>query len=310
MQEQIEAYCHIGIVHPMAFPECLKGEGPILETISQIATDPFFSAIEVTQVRDQRIRAQVAAMLAASGLDVVFAAQPVFLTQGLSLCDLDADKRGQAVEVGKSLIDQAYQFGAPIMAVLSGPDPGEADRPRATEALIESLKQLCMYAQDQASEKMLSISVENFDRDIDKRQLVGPTREAAHIAEAVRQEYSNFGLTIDLSHIPLLAERIDETVLAAIDYLIHVHMGNCVVADKNNPAYGDQHPRFGAPGSAVGVEQVQRYLETLVYAGYFRQNTPTSMPVVSFEIKPAADERPDIIIANAKRTLSHAWARI
>jgi sugar phosphate isomerase/epimerase len=310
MQEPLEAYCHVGIVHPMAFPECLKGEGPVLETISQIATDTFFSAIEVTQIEDAKVRSEAAALLATSGLEVIFAAQPALLSQGLNLCDLEAEKRQQAVETAKGLVDQAYQLGAPLMAVPSGADPGEQRRAEASEALIDSLKQLCSYAQEKATEKMLSISLENFDREVDKRQLIGPTEEAAQIAQAVWSECSNFGLTIDLSHVPLLEERIDETALAAVDHLIHVHIGNCVVADKSNPAYGDQHPRFGVPGGSVAVEQVRRFLEALVYAGYFKRNTPTRMPVVSFEVKPAEGESPELVIANAKRTLLQAWAKL
>jgi sugar phosphate isomerase/epimerase len=310
MQEPLEAYCHVGIVHPMVFPECLKGEGPILETISQIATDSFFSAIEVTQIKDAKVRSEAAALLATSGLEVIFAAQPALLSEGLNLCDLDTGKRRQAVETAKGLVDQAYELGAPLMAVPSGADPGEQQRGKAAEALIDSLKQLCSYAQEKATEKMLSISLENFDREVDKRQLIGPTAEAAQIAETVWHECSNFGLTIDLSHVPLLEERIDETALAAVDHLIHVHIGNCVVADKSSPAYGDQHPRFGVPGGSVTAEQVRRFLEALVYAGYFKRNTPTRMPVVSFEVKPAEGESPELVIANAKRILIDAWAKL
>lgn len=310
MQEPLEAYCHVGIVHAMAFPECLAGEGPIVETLSQIASDTFFSAVEVSWIKDAAARSQAAALLATSGLDVIFAAQPALLQQQLSLCDLDQKKRAAAVSRAKQLVDQAYELGAALMVVTSGADPGEADRPKATDALVESLKELCGYAQERAEEHMLSISLENFDRDIDKRQLIGPTQEAAEVAERVWGECSNFGLTIDLSHLPQLNERIDETALAAVDHLIHVHIGNCVVGDPKHAAYGDKHPRFGLAGGAVGTEEVRRFLEALIYAGYFKRNTPTTMPVVSFEVRPAEGESPELVIANAKRTLTHAWAKL
>jgi sugar phosphate isomerase/epimerase len=294
----------------MAFPECLGGEGPIVETLSQIASDTFFSAVEVGWIKEAAVRSQAAKLLATSGLDVIFAAQPALLQQQLSLCELDQKKRDAAIASAKQLIDQAYQLGAVLMVVTSGPDPGEADRAKATDALVESLKELCGYAQEQAEEHMLSISLENFDRDIDKRQLIGPTKEAAEVAERVWGDYSNFGLTIDLSHLPQLNERIDETALAAVDHLIHVHIGNCVIADPKHAAYGDKHPRFGVAGGAVGTEEVRRFLEALIYAGYFKRNTPTTMPVVSFEVRPAEGESPELVIANAKRTLTHAWARL
>jgi len=310
MQDPLEAYCHVGIVHPMAFPQCLSGEGPILETVSQIATDIFFSAIELTSIKDDRVRARVTEILAVAGMEVVFAAQPAVFQRSIKLCALDSTQRQQAIQEAKQLVDEAYELGAAIMAIPSGPDPGEADRPKAVEALVDSLKQLCDYAQEKAAERMISIALENFDRNVDKKQLIGPTAEASEIAETIRNEYSNFGLTIDLSHLPLLRERIDETVLAAVDHLIHVHIGNCVSSDSNHPGYGDTHPRFGAPGGAIGPEEVRRFLEALVYAGYFKRNTPTTMPVVSFEVRPADGEDPGFVIANAKRMLTQAWAKL
>jgi sugar phosphate isomerase/epimerase len=278
--------------------------------LTTIAADPFFGAIEVSWIKNPLIRKQAAEVLATAGIEVIFAAQPALLQQQLSLCTLDLPARQQAVEETKRLIDHAYELGAAMLVVLSGPDPGAADRRAATEALVDSLKQLCSYAQEKSEDRMLSISLENFDRELDKKQLIGPTKEAAAVAEAVWAEYSNFGLTIDLSHLPQLRERADETVLAAVDHLIHVHIGNCVISDETHPAYGDKHPRFGIAGGVVGVEEVKRFFEALIYAGYFKRNTPTTKPVVSFEVRPLAEENPLLVLANAKRTLLQAWAQL
>jgi sugar phosphate isomerase/epimerase len=310
MQEPLEAYCHVGVVHPMAFPAVSGGDGPIVETLSEIAGDAFFSAVEVTRMKEAKVRAEAASILATAGMDVVFLAQSALLQQKLSLSDLSAPDRQKAVDLCRALVDQAYELGATIMVVASGPDPGEQHRGKAAAALADSLGQLCADAQEKAGERMLSISLENFDRTADKKLLIGPTREAAAVAEAVFAGASNFGLTIDLSHLALLREKVDEMVLAAVDHLIHVHIGNCVPGDHSHPAYGDRHPRFGCPGGAVGVEELKRFLEALVYAGYFKRNTPTTMPVVSFEVQPMAGERPELVIANAKRTLLQAWARM
>jgi sugar phosphate isomerase/epimerase len=310
MQELLEAYCNIGIVHPMAFPQVAKGDGPILETLGKVAADPFFSAVEVTWMKDAKVRKQAAAMLATAGMDVIFAAQPPLFQSQVSLCDVNESGRRKAVDLCKGLVDQAYELGGAILVVASGADPGEAHREQATKALIASLRELCADAQEKAEERMLSISLESFDRTVDKKCLIGPTAEAAMVAEAVWQEASNSGLTIDLSHQALLREKVDEMVLSAVDRLIHVHIGNCVPTDSASPMFGDRHPRFGYPGGAVGVEELKRFLEALVYAGYFRRNTPTSMPVVSFEVQPDGDEAPELVIAGAKRALLHAWARL
>jgi sugar phosphate isomerase/epimerase len=310
MQEPMSAYFHVGIIHPMAFPEVVKGEGPVLETLRKICEDEFFQAVEVTRINDPKVRTAARAMLEQSGMEVIFAGQPPLLGGKFNINSPNEAARKEAVAQCKASVDQAYELGAEIMALLSGPDPGKEKREAETELLVNSLKQICAYAQEKAAEKMLSISLETFDYEIDKKCLIGPTARAGKVAAAVKAEYSNFGLTVDLSHQPLLGETISEMVMTAIDHLIHLHIGNCVVKDKAHPAYGDLHPRFGIAGGENGVEQVRQFLEACIYAGFFRKNCPTAMPVVSFEVKPLPGESSELIIANAKRTLIEAWAKL
>ncbi len=311
MIDPIESLCHVGIIHPMAFPEAGKGEGAVvLESLEYILRDDFFSAVEITRIKDPAMRSQARQMLDTAHVDVIFAGQPPLLGQKLSLNDLNDAGRKRAVDECKLSVDMSYELGARILAVLSGPDPGDADRKRATEALVDSLGQVCAYAQEKGEDYLLAVSLENFDRTIDKRCLIGPTALAAQVATAVKERYSNFGLTIDLSHQPLLGESPHEMVIAAIDHLIHVHIGNCFTAERGHPAYGDQHPRFGIPGGDNDIPEVAKFIEALIYGGYFKKNVPTARPVVSFEVKPLPGEKPELVIANAKRVLREAWARL
>jgi len=115
----------------------------------------------------------------------------------------------------------------------------------------------------------------------------------------------NFGLMGDLSHIPIIHETIRENLLPVKDYIKHAHMGNCMIKDKNDPAYGDAHPRFGYPGGENDVDELVEYLEVLLEIGYL---DPNNRRILSFEVKPVGDEDADIVVANAKRTLNLAWA--
>jgi hypothetical protein len=45
MNQPIEAFCRLGLVHFMAFPELASGGGAWEETVRRIALDPFFAAI-------------------------------------------------------------------------------------------------------------------------------------------------------------------------------------------------------------------------------------------------------------------------
>lgn len=112
---------------------------------------------------------------------------------------------------------------------------------------------------------------------------------------------------VDLSHIPMLRETIEEAIIPIKDYIVHAHMGNCVIKDPKLPAYGDLHPRFGFPDSENDVEQLTEYLRVLRKIGFINEENP---PIVSFEVKPFGDEDPDLVIANAKRVLNIAWSRV
>jgi len=124
----------------------------------------------------------------------------------------------------------------------------------------------------------------------------------------VKESVGNVGLTVDLSHLPLLHETAEQMLVGAKDHLIHVHIGNAFTALESDPAYGDQHPRFGYPGSLNGLPELVGFLRVLKQIGYFTAKVPTRKPVISFEIKPTPGEDSVLIIAGAKRVFKEAWA--
>jgi len=255
-------------------------------------------------VRNKRTRGIVKRLLEASHLTVAYVAHPRLLTKKLDLNSFDSKKRGEAIEEMKKGVDEAYEMGAKGCVFLSGRDPGKARRKRAREFLVDSIKRICGYAK---STGYLDIILEAFDREIDKKCLIGPTGEAVKVAQEVRREHENFGLLVDLSHIPLLDEAPEDAILPAKDYLMQVHLGNCVRNDTSHFAYGDQHPRFGLLGGENDVEQVKDFLKVLLDIRFLNRKDP---PIVSFEIRPRPDEQPDVVIAGAKRVLRQAWERL
>ena len=153
----------------------------------------------------------------------------------------------------------------------------------------------------------MKIIHEAFDYDIDKKSLVGPVDLAKKYAEEIAKDYTNFGLMVDLSHLPLLRETPEQAILPIKDYIKHIHIGNCVVADPSLKGYGDLHPRFGFPGGENDVDELVAFLRVLLDIGYLNDKNPG---IVSFEVKPFDGEDSDIVIANAKRTLNHALSKL
>ncbi|MFH1084169.1 MAG: TIM barrel protein [Chloroflexota bacterium] len=301
-----ESVLTLSIVHFMIYPEVMGGSGPVAETLTKLAVDDFLGGVEITAIKDAQERAKVRAISAQSGLKLGFGAQPVLLMGKLSLNDLDAAGRQRAVAAIKACMDEAAEMGCQRLAVLTGPDPGDAQRERALDYLADSVKTLCAHGR----ERGVGLTIETFDRDVDKKSLLGPSDLSAQFARRIRADYPEFGLMYDLSHMPLL----NETALGALttlkDYLVHIHVGNCVKI-PGKPGYGDLHPRFGYPNSENDVPELTEFLGTLFKIGYLSaEGAPGARPWVGIEVKPQGDETSELVLAHTRRTWREAWARL
>ena len=294
-----------GIVHFMAFPSTLRGEGPILETCRQILQDDFFEVIEISWIKDPAIRLQVKEMIHHAGVEAKYGAQPRLLTQKLDLNSADDAMRSRAVDEVKRAVDEASELGITDIGLLSGSDVPALERPAAMSRLAQSLTEICDYAAPGGHRIVLEV----FDRDIDKKCLIGPAGAAREIAERVKASCPNFGLMVDLSHIPLLGESAEEALVPVAEHILHIHIGNAYFEDRNDPAWGDQHPRFGYPGGANDVPEITAFIRTLFDVGYLREDGSVK-GAVSFEIKPLPGEDASVMIAAAKRKLGAAWSRL
>jgi sugar phosphate isomerase/epimerase len=303
MNEPIHSYMKVGLVHFMAYPSVIKGEGPIEETFRKIALDEYFEAVEVTWIRDADVRKRVKKMIDTSHISVAYCGHPRQLTTGLNINDLDESARQKTLATLREGIDEAYELGADCFSFLSGKYE-ESTLEQAYKALLASTKELCTYAKSMGN---IQVALEVFDYDIDKKALIGPVALAKRFAEEMTAESNNFGLMVDLSHIPLLHETCVESLVPIKEYIVHAHMGNCFMKEKTDPAYGDAHPRFGYPGSENDVDELVEYLRLLKSIGFLNKE---KRPIVSFEVKPVGDEDPDLVVANAKRVLNRAWNKV
>lgn len=300
MQEPWQKYMQIGVVHPMLYPECLAGEGPLLSTLREICFDPFFEAVDVGVMFDSRQRAECAALLRDCRLTVTFACQPIQLLQGLDVNHPDPAVRRRAVEVLVGLIPQAVELGAHRLAVMSGKNVAPERRAAAVDWLLDSLRRICKAAREQAG---LPVVLEIFDYDVDKKALVGPSRMAAEIATEIRRDFPQFGLLHDQSHIYLCHEEPARHLPLLREHLVAMHLGSSV-SRSGHPLFGDTHPLFGIEGGDSDVAQVRECLKTLFDIGFLR---PGRRPVVAFEIRTPTGTDPKVSVANMKRTLARAW---
>jgi len=300
-----QQYMKLGIVAFMAMPEAARSPAAAVKAVERIAQDDDFGSIDVFPIRDGGARAEAVAIAREAELDVFLGLQGVLLENDYDLNADDDFKRGEAVEAVKAAAEEACEWGARAVVLLSGPTVPPARRDKAFRALVKSLVELTGFVKSIGAGRLI---LETFDSlPIGKNRLVGPTSMAVDIAGRVRDQAAEFGLLIDLSHLPLLGEDPMEAAKTSHYALEHVHVGNCVMRHPEHPAYGDNHPPFGIREGEVGAEQLARFLQGLLEVGYLAEGADHA---VSFEVKPLPGQSPEAVIANAKETLAAAWALV
>ena len=300
MEKSMRRYMRVGTILHVSYKQLGSGEGPILECLKKIVTDPYFEVVEVAHMKDAEVRKAAADMIARGHMTSSYGGQGRMLGAGLNINDLNEEGRRKALASLKEGIDEAYEMGVEDFAFLAGRYEEET-KEESFQALLKSTRELCEYAKSKGD---MPVLCEVFDYDIAKKSLIGPVDMVKRYAETICAEYDNFGLMIDLSHIPMLHETIEESLLPVQQYIRHAHMGNTVIKSPECPAYGDEHPRFGFPNSENDVEELAAYLRLLLKIGFLNEK---KRPIVSFEIKPFGEEDPEVCLANAKRTLDLAW---
>jgi len=281
----------VGIVSFMAYPDMTTGKGDIVNNIKTIVQDPFFDGIEVCGLTEEQwsaAKSPIGSKIVARGM------QPDILSGRISLNSTKSDERRKAIELVKNEINLVAQRGIESLAVCSGPDPGPERRSREKDLLVESLIEICKYG----AEASVRIFMENFDRDWDRKLLIGPTSESVDVTERVRRECSNLSIMWDLSHAPMLNETPRELDTAK-EVLGHVHIG---CTKRIGDRYLDTHPVFYGEGAINGVEEVAMLLKKLLEIGY--------NGMISFEVKPEEQQSARGIITTSKGVLVSAYQEV
>lgn len=294
MTSSIHKYFQIGTVLWMSFPQV-----PVLAAVDKIVRDEFFSAVEICHISDDAERQAVCQRLTEAHMTVCYGAQPSLLGAKLNPNDLDEQQRQKAESVLLAAVDEAKSLNARGVAFLAG----KWDKDTIEESyrqLLKTTRNVCSYA----AKFNLAVELEVFDYDLDKAALIGPAPLAARFAADMRTSHNNFGLLIDLSHIPTTYETPSFVVRTLRPYITHLHIGNAVVR-PGCEAYGDLHPRFGFPNGSNDTAELLDFFRVLKSEGFFNAQEPC---ILSIEVKPWVGEDPDSVLAGTKRVINRAWS--
>lgn len=285
---------NLSLVVFMANPRVASGDpASVKETFEVLIEDGVFRMFEVNLMEESSWKI-ASSIIGAGDVEVAVGLQPLVLSQGVNLSSLKEEERRKSMELIMKALHTSFERGARKVAVCSGRDPGAENREAAKDALVRSLKELAA----EAGKLGITLILETFDREWDRKQLIGPLRDAVEIAREVREHYENFGLMWDLSHAPMLNEKPADLKIAR-EYLAHIHVGCAKRLPDGRLA--DTHPGFYRPGSVNGVEEVADLLKVLLEIGY--------SGYVGFEVKPEEGQTWREPLEVAKGVLVTAFAR-
>jgi sugar phosphate isomerase/epimerase len=302
-------YFDLGIVIPASFPEMSDGTGPIIENLNYVLGTGLFSLVETTYRKDEEGFTELRNYLDQKRVRTIYLAPFVIYQKGLDLNCFDENVRQEAVTVLKEFVERAYFIKAEKLMICSGPDPGVANREKAKKQLMKSLNELLEWTHQFWSDYLLELILENFDRQLQKKRLLGPTNESVELIMEVKKNFRNINLIIDQSHLRQLDENSGESLALAKNCLGHVHLANCLLRDKSHPQWGDGHPPFNMVGSELGTEDIVNLFGHLFEIGYLEEDPKGELPTISLEVKPLPDGDKHATFKETCDTFLEAWGK-
>lgn len=302
MKCNIREYARIGLVHHMLYPQCVEDPASHEATLGAFSRRTDIETFDCCVPYDAAIRRRLAPLLKGCGKEIVYASH-LFPLRKISFCSTCPQEQGLIRLAMSDLIRVAGKAGA--SAVIFGSGSGG---PRENhEAARSAFSSFCRWFCKELDRHGMSAMLEPFDTDVDKKFLMGPVRDCVSLVESLLPETANFGIELDIAHLPLMGENIEDAIRAAAPHLLRVHLGNCILKDKTSSFYGDMHPPVGFEGGEIDTPELTRVLRTLLDIGYLSKE---SRGALVLEIKPFPGRTPDESVTDNFQRLDKAWAMV
>jgi sugar phosphate isomerase/epimerase len=248
---------------------------------------------------DERRQRLVPRLRACGKTHLTYAAH-FFPFRHIGLGTTSASEQGLAKLILADQVEQAAAIGATGFVFASGgPSPDLAE-----PANHQAFASMCDWLCEQLDRHGIDALLEPFDMTVDKCFLYGPTQLCAEFAEA---RPDNFGLELDLAHVPLMGETFAQAIRNAAPHLRRVHLGNCVLKDQSHPRYGDTHPPVGLPGGEIDTPQLAEILSLLLDVGFLNREKRGDLV---FEMTPWPGKSVEETVADTFARLDEAWSQV
>ena len=271
-----------GFSPSMLFPESFESDDVLAAAYLAAAQLPEFEALESFLPHDGSKRSRILGIIRDTGKVLNYNTPGYFQIDGeFNLCSDDASIREHAYEEMCRHLDYAAQAECPIFIVTGSKDKGEEIRPELLKRYGEFFLRFC----EEAAQYPLRILLEPIERHRFKELILGPTKECAEFIRSMRaQGADNCGLMMDVAHLPLMEEVMEDAIRDCGDIgFEHVHLGNAVLAE-DSAFYGHTHPPLGVHKGQFSQDDLAHQFELFEKCGFIGDGeTRASM---SLEVRP------------------------
>ncbi len=279
----LKDYVRLGLNHHLLFAdECATSQGHY-DTLKTVINDDRLEILDLWIADDEPLRSKEIELVSNCGKEIYYNCGNRAGKPALEPASFNPEKRQYTIDVYKDEIVRAKGCKAVKVITNSGPNNPE-NRAGAFDMLVDFYCQLCEFAPE------MLIMIEPTDYDMSKRKLIGTSKEAADICRRVRAKgFENMASMVDMCHIPLMHETLEQAIRDSGEFLAHIHIGNCIKNDKSHKLYGDKHVALCIEGGEYGIDDLAELFRVGLEVGYFNIETRGS---ASIEMRTLQGEDP------------------
>lgn len=279
-----DARVRFGFSPTMLFPDSF--EDPLIHFAAMDAACeyPGYEAFETYLPEDKALRAACLKKMRAFGKVLNYNSPGILQLDGpYNPCSDDPAIRKQALAFAKMHIDFAAEAESPLYVATGCLDKGEERRAGLMEHYMEYFLQVAEHCKSYG----ITTVLEPIERHRFKTLILGPTSECAQfIAAAQKNGADNAHLMMDIAHLPLMEETVEEAIAASLPVgLVHIHMGDAVV-DPTSVFYGHTHPPVGVQKGTFDLEELTEQFVQLFQCGFIPKQAGGQRASISLEVRP------------------------
>lgn len=292
----------LGINHQFIHLQAIQDASYHRTSLASLLQDDRFDALDCWIWASEPWRSEEIRLMRDSNKHINYNIGDRFGEKVSCFASLSSSEQQYAWDTFRREADMAMAVGAKKVVIGSGPDNTQ-NRQAAMVAYGDFIQKACAYLP-----QSITLNIEPTDRDMDKYFLFGPLDESAEFVMNLRaQGVTNLAILLDMGHIPLLHEQICTAIRKLAACLGHIHLGNCIVSNRQHPLFGDKHVAWGEQDGVYQESDVAVFLADLMKTSYLKG---TDRQTITFEMRPFSGQSAAASMSRFIEIFDQAWESI